>query len=298
MRWIASFIVLFGICNAVAEEPGHVMTVDGAAWLKTITPTYDDSTDELRQDTNKVYTQVYDFSGEYFVTKGLGGKYPHHRGLFIGWQDTKVGDKTYNTWVQTDHYQVHVDWINMEDGAEEASASQVIDWRDAKTHAPFIRERRTVRAKPGQDGIRIIDFTSTLMALDSDIELRGDLHHAGMQIRLANEVSEHEETTEYTLPEGTELREGNGVAGAWWALCSAQVRGQRVWMMHMTPPDHPAGAPVYSIRPYGRFGAFTEPNLSQGKPLTLTYRIIMSPEELTKADCDKLYQQYSDERNQ
>ncbi len=297
MRSTVAMAVMLGAAASYAEEPGYTMTVGGEPWLRTITPIYDDGTDEIRQNTNKVYTQVYDVTGDHFITKGLGGKYPHHRGLFIGWRDTKVGDHMYNTWVQTDHYQAHVKWVEQRNGDDDATATQIIEWRDAETDAPFIRERRTIRATPGRDGLRIIDFTSILTALDSDIELRGDLHHAGMQVRLANEVVDHEETTEYTLPEGAEVNGKNGVTGAWWALCSAVIQGERTWMIHMTPPDHPAGEPIYSIRPYGRFGSFTETDLAKGMPLVLTYRMVLSPGALTQAECDNLYSEYTNERN-
>src|SRR5687768_13748326 len=43
------------------------------------------------ENTYKPFYHVYDFHGDGFITKGAGGKYPHHRGLFLGFK-TPHGD--------------------------------------------------------------------------------------------------------------------------------------------------------------------------------------------------------------
>src|SRR5688572_13662958 len=41
-----------------------------------------------RAETFKPFTHVFDFAGEKPITKGPGGAFTHHRGMFIGWNKT------------------------------------------------------------------------------------------------------------------------------------------------------------------------------------------------------------------
>ena len=281
------------ITSTVAAADGYDMKVGGETWLHTVTSPHDASSDETRAETYKVYTQVYDFDGDRFLTKGAGGKYPHHRGLFIGWKDTLVDGTDYDTWHMSNCYQEHVEWIYRKNGEDGAMQSEVIEWRNLDD-AAFLREVRTISAHADENGRRIIDFSSELRALDKAVALKGDLQHAGMQVRMANEVSEHEDNTEYTLPDGATLNQDDEVIGAWWALGRFEVDGERVWVLHMTPPDHATGVPVYSIRAYGRFGAFWETEIPAGGLHETTFRVVVSRDEITKSDAEALYADYSE----
>ena len=50
---------------------------------------HDTSTKERRAETYKPYLHVFDAEGKAPITKGPGGKFTHHRGIFIGWK--KIG---------------------------------------------------------------------------------------------------------------------------------------------------------------------------------------------------------------
>jgi hypothetical protein len=265
---------------------------DGKPWLATQIKPYDAANDE---ETYKVFTHIYDFLGAEPVTKGMGGKYTHHRGMFIGWNKTVIGDQTWDTWHMKGNHQTHEAWLSKEAGADKAVQSEKISWitNDGK---PLIEEVRTISAMAGADGMRIFDFDSTLTSKAGPIQLRGDLQHAGMHVRMANEVSEHEDTTNYILPEGAEEQDNDQVAGAWWVRCSPVVRGTRYWVMHMTAPDTPGGVPVYSIRRYARFGSFFEPDIQEGSPLALRFRIVVSEKELDRAACQALYDEYAEKQ--
>ena len=269
-----------------------VLLGDGKPWLTTMTAAFDPA---RKEETYKVYTHVHDFEGGAPITKGPGGKYTHHRGLFIGWKDTLVGDKHYNIWEMSNSTQRHVEWLKTEGGPDKAVQNEKIQWCDMEGK-PLIEETRAITTTPGPKGVRMFDFQSTLATLAGPIQLRGDLQHAGMQVRLENEVSEHEKTTQYILPEGATEQPDDKVMGAWWTCCSPVVREKRYWLIHMTPPDHLTGQPVYSIRRYARFGAFFEPDLQEGKPLTFNFRIAVSDKELDQAACTLLYKEYAASR--
>ncbi len=275
----------------LGNDTGLDLLGDGKVWLRTMTTPLDA---DRRDETYKVYTQIFDFNGEAPITKGPGGKYTHHRGMFIGWNHTKVGDAEFDTWHMKSCSQEHMGWYELAPGEDKATHVQIVDWRD-DAGQPFIREARAITAMPGPDGSRIFDFQSTLISMRGTIQLRGDLQHAGMQVRMADEVSEHEDTTSYILPAGIEEQEDNRVEGAWWTCCSPVVSGKRYWLMHMTPQNHPTGVPVYSIRRYARFGAFFEPDLEEGKPLTVRFRVLLSDKELDLTRCQQLYDTYTGE---
>jgi hypothetical protein len=283
-------LVAYAVEFTFDEQPYQLVLLgDGKPWLSTWMGPYDPA---KREETYKVYTHVFDLEGKAPITKGPGGKYTHHRGMFIGWKDTIVGDKHYNIWEMPNSTQQHVQWLQKNAGKDKATQVEKIRWfnPDGK---PLVEETRTITATPGQSGTRVFDFQSTLSSLAGPIQLRGDLHHAGMKVRMENEVSEHEDTTQYILPEAAREEEGDKVVGAWWVCCSPVVREKRYWLMHMTPPDHPTGQPVYSIRRYARFGAFFETDLQEGKPLTVNFRILLSDKALDQAACAALYQEYA-----
>lgn len=290
-------VVLTGLvatCSYAADfqfEQRLDLKVDGTTWLSTITTPLDAA---HREQTYKVYTHIYDFEGSAPITKGAGGKFTHHRGMFIGWKDTIVQGRDIDTWHMPDNAQHHVAWKELESSAEHGRQVEEIEWRDDSDRT-FIKELRTIAARADAEGRRIVDFTSNLASLAGTIQLKGDLQHAGMQVRLANEVSEHEDSTLYILPEGAEELDDDKVVGAWWVACSAVVQGKRYWLIHMTAPDIPTGRPVYSIRRYARFGAFFEPELTEAAPLTLRFRVVLSQTELSREVCEALYKTYADE---
>lgn len=61
----------------------------------------------------------------------------------------------------------------------------------------------------------------------------------------------------------------------------------------MTSPGLPSGIPLYSIRKYGRFGAFFESQVEEDKPLVAAFRIIWTDTPLDMARCEELYQNFA-----
>lgn len=279
-------------------EEGLDLRLDGVTWLRTVTTPFDPDRAEL---TYKVFTHLYDFEGAWPITKGAGGRYTHHRGLFIGWNHTLVGEDAIDTWhmrrgrsgllrEQPAHQQL-AEWLEQHADADGAVHTARILWA-AEGVEPFIEEERRIAARTGADGMRVVDFVSTLNTLAGPIRLRGDAHHAGMQVRMSNEVVDNEDETVYILPEGAERADNDIIPGIWWMCGSMPVRGTRYWVLHMTAPDLVTGAPDYSLRKYGRFGAFFEPDLEPGAPLRLAFRVILSKEPLDQAQCQALYDAY------
>lgn len=296
-------LVLAVLCCGIVQaedslfvlEQGLDVQVNGTAWLRTLITPFDAEHPELHY---KVYTHLYDFAGALPITKGDGGKYPHHRGLFIGWKDTRVGDRLVDTWSRSSSggklpgFQQWVEWTQLAADAHGATQAARIHWA-VEGGAPFMEEMRTIRAFSAGDGLRAADFRSVLRSLGGNIALRGDPQHAGMHVRMAQEVADNEAETQYILPAAARVLEDDAVEGAWWVCASMPVRGKRYWVMHMTSPRLPTGIPVYSIRKYGRFGAFFEPDVAQDRPIDAAFRIVWSETPLDADRCETLYREFA-----
>ena len=67
----------------------HLDVLSGDKVLVRYMYEYDTSTDEKKHATYKPYLHVFDAAGKAPITKGPGGQFTHHRGIFIGW--SKLG---------------------------------------------------------------------------------------------------------------------------------------------------------------------------------------------------------------
>jgi len=60
--------------------------------LRYMHPSLDESSKEKRELTFKVFHHLYDPAGKRLVTKGPGGLYTHHRGIFYGFNKVTYGE--------------------------------------------------------------------------------------------------------------------------------------------------------------------------------------------------------------
>jgi len=100
---------------------------------------YDRSSPEKIEETNKPFHHIFDFDGKDFITNSPGGLYPHHRGLFIGWQKVECGSQTFNFWSMEEGVsQKHQKFLQIEAGPVLAVATAKIDWLDEKAEAVIL----------------------------------------------------------------------------------------------------------------------------------------------------------------
>ncbi|MBI5852872.1 MAG: PmoA family protein [Planctomycetes bacterium] len=230
--------------------------------------------------TYKPFHELWSPDGATLLTKGLGGTHPHHRGLFVGWNQTNSGDATHDFWhCREGRHQRRVD------GAESpfpvvADERSSIEWRDADGRA-VVRETRTLSAWDAGDDRHVLDLVVELSgASDRPVALRGDAQHAGCHIRLAHEVEEHQAATRYERPEGAKAAGDDVWRDCAWALVRAQVGDVDAVLLHVTAPR--AGAPfVYSTRAYGRVGSFQTLDLEPGASVVLRYRFVVTTKTVT-----------------
>jgi hypothetical protein len=250
----------------------------------------DDSTKANREATFKVYHHLFADDGV-LVTKGLGGLYPHHRGLFYGFRKTTYGNGTQvDTWHCTgDTAQVHEKYLASEAGRVLGRQRVRIAWL-GKGKEVFAHEERelTIWNTPGG---RLVEFASVLRPVAGTVKLDGDPQHSGFHFRASNEVAEKTKSeTIFIRPDGTDKP---GATRNWpdrkdhvnlpWDAMSFVVGGNRYTAAYLDHPDNPKEA-RYSERDYGRFGSYFVSEATPEKPLKVRYRVWLQKEQMDGKD--------------
>lgn len=248
----------------------------------------DESSKEAREQTFKVFHHVYNPSGAEIITKGPGGKYTHHRGLFFGFNRVTYGDgKKADVWHCTgDAHQSHEGVAGSEAGPVLGRHTLNVAWHGEKKEV-FANEQRelTIYNLPGGT---LIDFASRVRS-EGPVRLDGDPQHAGFHFRASQEVADKTaKETYYLRTDGVgkpgETRnwaaKGGGPANLPWNAMSIVVSGKRYTVANLDRPQNPKEA-RFSERDYGRFGSYFEYDLAPDRPLEINYRIWLQDGETT-----------------
>ncbi len=261
----------------------------------------DESSTERRDETYKPFCHLFEWwSRDSFITKGPGGKYPHHRGIYYGFSrisytdDTGVQHEKVDTWHCRKAAQVHREFTEQNASANEASFTSRIDWLGDDGKA-FASEDRTMAFSLKDDDV-IVDFTSTLTPLVSSLWLDGDPQHAGFQFRASQSVFENTAKATYYLRPETGVGKP-GVTMNWSAKSDNDQTRNQLWkgmafrlsektytVAYLDSPGNPKPA-RYSERDYGRFGSYFATEVTKNEPLSVNYRLVirmgeMTPEEI------------------
>jgi hypothetical protein len=251
----------------------------------------DESSPQAREKTYKVFHHLYDPAGTRLVTKGAGGKFSHHRGLFYGFNRISYADAArVDTWhCGGDAFQSHQGFLAQESGPVLGRHRVHVDWhgQGKKVFASEEREMTAYHLPGGQ----LVEFASRLRSTAGAVKLDGDPQHAGFQFRAAQEVADGDQKLTYYLrPDG---RGKPGETRNWsaknsdprtvnlpWNAMSFEIDGTRYTAVYLDKPSNPKQA-RYSERTYGRFGSYFEYELNENKPLELNYRIWLQEGEMS-----------------
>jgi hypothetical protein len=251
----------------------------------------------------KPYLHLFGESGELLTNPGLdkegrtSGRYPHHRGIFIGWKIvSELG--TDDLWHMTKGCAMELAKLEtLAGGKDSARIVADIAWRSAKkTNGSdlLIQERRdlTISRKDKQTQVDAV-FTLTPAR---DLRFAGDLQHSGVHFRAANEVSSREKETGYiSFP--PDKAKGNDLK---WCHFVFPVGTNWYSAVQLNHPSNPVEE--LSMRKYGRFGYFFKKDLKKGEPLVLKYRFLVEhlpaplPSENSRPveqDVEKLYDAFA-----
>ncbi len=242
---------------------------------------HDTSSKERTDETYKPYLHVFDAAGEKPVTKGPGGQFPHHRGIFLGWNGIKVNGKNYDRWHMKDGAQVHREFTSKEAAADHATFVSRIDWEGRGDEEAILSELRSIRfTKAPAPAYVQIDVLCTVTAIAGDTELGGDPEHAGLQFRPANEVDV--KATRYLFPKaGADAKKDKDYD---WVGQSFALGGKQTHVLYLNHPENPRETAFSAYRDYGRFGGFFRAKLKKDESLDLRVRFLLLEEKMPGAD--------------
>jgi hypothetical protein len=264
---------------AVKEEAGKHIDISYKGRLLTRFMTArDDSTPELTHDTYKTYMHVVDPldpKAERFITKGPGGKFTHHRGIFIGFSKAKVGEHGGDWWHCRNDERLAYTSI-LEQDAKDDQLRLVVGVNWVKGDIVCLSEKREfVIHKPAEDGAFLIEQISHLTAVAGDAELKGDPEHAGCQFRPHNDVSLNQ-SAKYLAAGNAEV--GNkGQRDIPWVAESFKLYDNDYLIQHMSSPDLPKGTIYSAYRDYGRFGVYWVDSIPKGETHSYRFGFYISP---------------------
>lgn len=242
----------------------------------------DRSTPEALNLTFKPFLHVFDAAGKAPITKGAeGGPFPHHRGIYVGWNKIGFEGKTYDRWHLRDKgATVHTKFVDQKASADEATFTSVVKWEGGNPDQTVLEEHRTMtfRRAPAPGRI-IIDLTTKLSAVNGDVKLDGDPEHAGIQYRPAAEVSTKDSV--YTFPgENADPTKQKDFA---WVGLTYTLDGVKHSVVNIASPTNPKDTRWSAYRDYGRFGAFPVVDIKKGESATIKHRFLIADGEMPPA---------------
>jgi hypothetical protein len=185
---------------SLKDMPGdHLDILSGGKILGRYMYAHDVSSPAQRLETYKPYLHVFDADGIAPITKGPGGEFTHHRGIFIGWNKMTVAGKKMDRWHMVKGDQVHEKFTLQKAGPDGASFTALVQWTGETPDITAVEEERTMSFLPAPaPAYAVVDFVSRVKAVGGETVLDGDPEHAGLHFRPANEVVRKE--TVYLYP--------------------------------------------------------------------------------------------------
>ncbi len=221
----------------------------------------------------KPYLNVYDVEERRLTNPGMEsdgefyGRFPHHRGIFIGWNHVRTDLGRDDLWHLRSGEKMKVVSIEKKETTDDSARLEVvIHWlsadRDDEQEGLLLVENRSIEVSRVNDRTRI-DHKSKLTAA-RDLRLDGDLQHAGLHFRADAAVNDVRGDTRY-LWAPAELSPGGGRIVSdelQWVNFRFPLHGQWYSVTQLNPPEN--RATELSWRDYGRFGFFFKDQLNKG----------------------------------
>ena len=231
--------------------------------------------EDHHHDTCKVFHHVRALDGT-LLTKGNGGMFQHHKGLFIGWNRTAWNKRRFDFWhMPKQELQVFRGFApHTELGMARGAQVCLIDWITPEGEV-VVAERRGLHLLDQQQDHYVLHLRNELRAPNGKVRLAGDPQHAGQQFRAPQRFAPKDaEKVSYVRPTSAEARGNDVWTGCDW-IAEIQPRGeQRFTILRVEGPDN-RGETTWSTRDYGRFGATRTVDVTKAQPLVLdTYYVI------------------------
>jgi len=298
MKSIYVFVLLFISASVTAsdfsitENKGKNIEVSykGKALLRFMTER-DASTKEKDHETYKVYTHIIDPldpQGKRVITKGAGGQFTHHRGIFVGFK-VKAAKHNADLWHMKGKARNNYKKILKQNTSDKSAELTVeVDWVDGET--VLIKEERSfIIHAPESNGAFLIDLKTKLTAVEDKATVGGDREHGGCHFRATHDVAKNK-SAKYIIPAGKDVKKSKDIP---WTAMTFKIGEQDYYVQHMTDPK--ANQWQYSAyRNYGRFGSYpTARTVSKGESLNYRFGFYISPGKFPESAEKKMNERFS-----
>ena len=254
------------------EKGQHLDVIRDGKTVARYMYAYDASAKDKLALTYKPYLHVFDAEGAAPITKGPGGEFTHHRGLFLGWMKLSIDGKPFDRWHMKGGEQVHKEFLNQKSGADGASFTSVIEYTAAEPKVLLREERTLAFLTPPSPAYACIEMRSKLKAVAGETKFDGDPEHAGLQFRPAQEVERA--ATVYVYPKAD--AEPHKDRDYPWVGETFTLKGKQYSVIYLNDPKNPKDTAFSAYRNYGRFGGFFKTAIPKDGELTLRVRILVA----------------------
>ena len=277
---------------SIKETEGQYVDVlqDGKTIARYMTA-HDKSTKEKANETYKPYLHIYDAAGTGPITKGAGGDFTHHRGIFLGWNKIGLNGKSFDRWHMSGGDQAVEKILEKKADANSATLTSLVKWDGEAGGPPIIEDERTFTFHRAEAPFfTVVDVTHKVKALGGDLTLSGDPEHAGLHYRPAQEVDRSKTTYLYPV----EKADAHKDLDYPWVGENYTVNGKTYSVVYLNHSENPKKARISAYRDYGRFGMFFDTTLKKDEVLTLKVRFLIGEGDLPSADLvQKIWNAYT-----
>ncbi len=227
----------------------------------------------------KPYLHVFGTNGELLTEWNAKQQFPHHRGIFIGWNKIESELGSSDLWHLRSGEKMVVKSVKHSTSNTGATIIAEIAWhaqkRDDAGDSVLILETRRLDISQPAGGKTQVDAHFKLVAM-RDVTLNGDLQHAGVHFRGAHELSQRNKETRYVWEPDLPGPDGKVVSSDLkWCRLIFPVGPNWYAATELNAPGNPTTE--LSWRDYGRFGFFFKHKLDWGDTLEVKYRFITEP---------------------
>lgn len=274
--------LLFAACQGAPTTkpaaPGELVRQDGRIVANLVTAPYDAN---HAAATCKPWHDVFAGDGR-VLTKGLGGTFPHHRGLFVGWNQVQCGGERFDFWHMNRGESQRLVRLDADPNGRRQTAT--IAWCKADGTA-VVHEQRTVTLHERADGAAVLDVQVALAAAGDDVVLGGDPQHAGHQFRAVQAFAEKGAApVRYLRPATAKGGKDDVWTDCAWTAAVLPFADGPVTVLRVEGAGNAKA--TWSTRPYGRFGAMWELRLLRGAaPTTLRVTWVIADGERDATWC-------------